>query len=100
MIRNSDIEMLISTEEIESSREKILESRASFTDKGGYFIAEYLISAGLFRKLDPNDPSEIGAYNHAIEVADRLGLFTESAIKGMVSALMRVDPYTGEPLRK
>lgn len=100
MISNSDIETLASIGELEASRNEILNARASFTDNGGGFIAEYLMSAGLFRKLDPSDPAQIGAYNHAIEVADRLGLFTESSIKGMVSSMLRLDPYTGEPLRK
>ena len=63
MISNSDIETLASIGELESSRNEILNARASFTDNGGGFIAEYLMSAGLFRKLDPSDPAQIGAYS-------------------------------------
>lgn len=99
MITEQDIRTLEGIGELEKSRELILDARASFTREGVAFLAEYLISAGLFRKMDPNNPAEIGAYNHAIEVADRLGLFTEKSIRGVVASLLRLDPYTNEPLR-
>lgn len=100
MITRNDVKALIDEGSYEEARDSILEARAAFTRSGGpAFIRDFLTSAGLFSKLDPNDPAQIGAYNHAIELADRIGLFSEASIGSMISSLMGLDPFTGEQIR-
>lgn len=100
MITSEELGYLEQSGESSSARENILRARSSFTKEDGIdFLSDFFISAGMFGKLNPESAADVGAYNHAIEVADRLGLFTESSVKRMLSILMEYDPIRNEILR-
>ena len=96
MLRNEDVATLSTRKDFEGAINSIYENRMGLSpQQGTKLLAEFFISAGLFSKIDPDDKAAIGAHNHAVELADILGLFTEKDLPQLLAGQLNKTPLQG-----